>query len=90
MSILRCKVVLVGDATVGKTAIVNQLVHQNFINSYQMTQACEYKIKEIQIPDTKTIVELHLIDVAGQKIFNSIAIDLIKDVQMCVLCYDVT
>ena len=90
MSILRCKIILVGDATVGKTAIVNQLVHQNFINSYQMTQACEYKIKEVQIPDTKTIVELHIIDVAGQKIFNSIAIDLIKDVNMCVLVYDVT
>ena len=55
-----------------------------------MTQACAYKIKEISIPDTKTIVELHLIDVAGQKIFNSIAIDLIKDVNMCVLVYDVT
>lgn len=90
MSILRTKVVIVGDATVGKTAIVNQLVHQNFINSYQMTQACEYKIKEIPIEDTKTVVELHLIDVAGQKIFNSIAIDLIKDVNFCVLVYDVT
>ena len=90
MSILRAKVVVVGDATVGKTALVNQLVHQNFINSYQMTQACEYKIKEVPIPDTKSIVELHLIDVAGQKIFNSIAFDLIKDVHMCVLVYDVT
>ena len=55
-----------------------------------MTQVCEYKIKEIQIPETKTIVELHLLDVAGQKIFNSFAIDLIKDVNMCVLVYDVT
>ena len=55
-----------------------------------MTQACEYKIKEVQIPDTKTIVELHIIDVAGQKIFNSIAFDLIKDVNMCILVYDVT
>jgi len=30
-----------------------------------MTQACEYKIKEITIPETKSIVELHIIDVAG-------------------------
>ena len=55
-----------------------------------MTQACDYKIKEIQIPDTKTIVELHIIDVAGQKIYNTIAFDLIKDANMCVLVYDVT
>ena len=54
-----------------------------------MTQACDYKIKEINIPDTKAIVELHIVDVAGQKIFNSIAIDLITDVTMCVLVYDV-
>ena len=55
-----------------------------------MTQACEYKIKEIPIEDTKNIVELHLIDVAGQKIYNSIAFDLIRDVNFCVLVYDIT
>ena len=84
--------VIVGDATVGKTAIVNQLIHQNsgFLSTYQMTQACEYKIKEIPIEDTKNIVELHLIDVAGQKIYNSIAFDLIRDVNFCVLVYDIT
>ena len=66
MSILRCKIVMVGDATVGKSAIVNQLVNQTFNSAYSMTQACDYKIKEIEIPESKTTVELHLLDVAGQ------------------------
>ena len=35
-------------------------------------------------------MELHIVDVAGQKIYNSIAFDLIRDVNFCVLVYDVT
>ena len=79
MSILRCKVVIVGDATVGKSAIINQLVNKSFNSAYTMTQGCDYKIKEIEIPDTKSVVELHILDVAGQKFYNNIAIELIKD-----------
>ena len=90
MSILRCKVVMVGDCTVGKSAILNQLVNQSFNSAYAMTQACDYKIKEIEIPDTKTVVELHILDVAGQKFYNNIAIELIKDVTHVVLVYDIT
>ena len=90
MSILRCKIVIVGDATVGKSAIVNQLVNQTFNSAYSMTQACDYKIKEIEIPESKTTVELHLVDIAGQKIYNNIAIELIKDVTHAVLVYDMT
>ena len=90
MSILRCKVHMVGDATVGKSALVNQLVTQSFNSAYSMTQACDYKVKEIPIDDTKTTVELHILDVAGQKFFNNIAIELIKDVSFVFLVYDMT
>ena len=90
MSILRCKIVMVGDATVGKSALVNQLVNQSFNSAYTMTQACDYKIKEIPIEDSKTTVELHILDVAGQKFYNNIAIELIKDVSFIFLVYDMT
>ena len=81
---------MVGDATVGKTTIVNQLVSQSFNSAYTMTQACDYKIKEIDIPESKTTVELHILDVAGQKIYNNIAIELIKGTTYAVLVYDTT
>ena len=55
-----------------------------------MTQACDYKIKQFPISDTKTVVELHILDVAGQKFFNNIAIELIKDVSNVMLVYDMT
>ena len=90
MSILRSKIVIVGDATVGKSTIINQLVNQSFNSAYTMTQAWDYKIKEIEIPESKTVVELHLLDVAGQKIYNNIAIELIKDTRYAVLVYDMT
>mmetsp|Transcript_22352 Transcript_22352/g.19854 ORF Transcript_22352/g.19854 Transcript_22352/m.19854 type:complete len:184 (+) Transcript_22352:31-582(+) len=90
MSIIRCKTVIVGDATVGKSALVNQLVNQSFTSAYSMTQACDYKVKEIPIEGTKSVVELHILDVAGQKFYNNIAIELIKDVNNVFLVYDVT
>mmetsp|Transcript_34463 Transcript_34463/g.34089 ORF Transcript_34463/g.34089 Transcript_34463/m.34089 type:complete len:176 (+) Transcript_34463:32-559(+) len=82
--------VIVGDATVGKSAIVNQLVNQSFNSAYSMTQACDYKIKEFPIEESKTVVELHILDIAGQKFFNNIAIELIKDVTHVMLVYDMT
>ena len=88
MSLLRLKLVMVGDATVGKSAIVNQLETRSFNSAYSMTQACDYKVKQIEIPDSKTTVELHILDVAGQQFYNEIAIELIKDVTHVVLVYD--
>ena len=81
---------ILGDATVGKSAIVNQLVNQTFNSAYVMTQACDYKIKEIEIPDSKTTVEMHILDIAGQKFYNNIALELIKDVTHVMLVYDKT
>ncbi len=90
MSILRLKMVIVGDATVGKSAIVNQLVNQSFNSAYSMTQACDYKIKEFSIDASNQVVELHILDIAGQKFYNNIAIELIKDVTHIMLVYDMT
>lgn len=81
---------MVGDATIGKSALLNQLVNQSFNSAYTMTQACDYKIKEFDIPETKTTVELHILDVSGQKIYNNIAIELIKDTSHVILIYDMT
>ena len=55
-----------------------------------MTQGVEYNIKEIAIPDTNSVVELHLLDIAGQSIFKDIAVDMLSNANMIMLVYDVT
>ena len=67
MSILRARVCVAGEPTVGKTSLVRQAVLQRFDINYEMTQGCEYHIKEVQTneKDQYRRTELHLIDIAG-------------------------
>jgi len=51
MSILRSRVIVAGEPTVGKTCLVNQAVKGSFNHNYMMTQGCEYNIKEVSIED---------------------------------------
>lgn len=70
--LLRCKVTIVGDATVGKSALT-QMFHSGghmFPKMYVMTSAVDFAVKEVQIPNTNAGVELYLFDCAGQSIFN--------------------
>ena len=68
MSILRARVVVAGEPTVGKTCLVNRAVNkENFNHQYMMTQGCEYHVKDVQLKedDPYKRVELHCIDIAG-------------------------
>ena len=74
ISILRCKVLLVGDACTGKTALT-QVFNSGgatYPKNYLMTVGAEFSVKQVPIPETNTIVELYLFDCAGQSIFNQL------------------
>ena len=92
MSILRARVVVAGEPTVGKTCLVNQAVNKNFNHQYMMTQGCEYHIKEVCLneKDPYRRVELHCIDIAGQNIFKEITFELLGKANLVMLIYDVT
>jgi small GTP-binding protein len=72
--ILREKIVIVGDAAVGKSSIVQSFLSQgseNFHNNkYLMTTDVDLNVKQVPIPDTNITVDLFLFDMAGQSIFN--------------------
>ena len=72
--ILREKVVIVGDAAVGKSSLVQSFLSQGAENlnnkNYLMTAGVEMNVKQIPIPNTNITVDLFLYDMAGQSIFN--------------------
>merc|ERR1719491_1056458 len=74
--ILRCKIVLLGDSTVGKTSIANvfQGGVQNFPKNYSMTVGIDFMVKKVSIPDTNVIVEMYIVDCGGYAICQ----DLLK------------
>uniref|UniRef100_A0A7S3M1Q0 Uncharacterized protein n=1 Tax=Spumella elongata TaxID=89044 RepID=A0A7S3M1Q0_9STRA len=74
MVILRCKLILVGDACVGKTALTQSFVSggTTYPKNYLMTIGAEFNVKQVTIPETNVIVELFIYDCAGQSIFNQL------------------
>ena len=91
MSILRARVIVAGEPTVGKTCLINNAIKGTFNHNYMMTQGCEYNIKEVNIEGKSyQRVELHLIDIAGQNIFKEITFELLGKANLIMLVYDVT
>ncbi len=71
-TVLRCKLILVGDAHVGKTALAQMFLTtgQNYPKSYLMTLGVEFAVKDIQLKNSNRKVELFLYDTGGQSVFN--------------------
>ena len=91
---LRCKVVVVGDQCVGKTALVQSFhsENQNYPKNYVMTSWVDFCVKEVKIPDTDVAVELYLYDTAGQSVFNQSESDTsyFENANFVLAVYDVT
>jgi small GTP-binding protein len=90
MSILRSRVLVAGEPTVGKTQLISQITKGNFNHNYMMTQGCEYSVKDIILEKEHSTVELHLLDIAGQNIFKEISYELLSKANMVALVYDAT
>lgn len=90
--VFRRKLVVVGDAAVGKSALT-QMYHSGgklFPKQYNMTCSVEYHTKTIVIPDSSDLVELHIYDSAGQDVFAELMPKFWKDAESVMLVYDAT
>lgn len=90
---LRCKVAVIGDATVGKTALVTMFRNASaYPKNYHMTVGAEFHQLEVNVPDTDppVVVELYLFDTSGQEMFRPMAAKHWENASMIILVYDVT
>lgn len=91
--VLRCKVVLLGDSTVGKTSLAQVFTGgvQYFSKNYNMTIGMELLQKAVPIPDSNVSVELFVADCGG---FSGLSQDLLKPhwetANAVMLIYDVS
>lgn len=98
--VLREKVILVGDATVGKTAIAKAFRSkgQIYAKEYLMTAGVDFNVAEVVPISTNTnttnntIVDLFLYDMGGQSIFNQreMPTKFWSDCQYIVCVFDVS
>jgi Ras-related protein Rab-7A len=82
------KVLLLGEAGVGKTCLLNQYVSREFTAQYKATIGSDFSSKRVDI-DGKSVT-LQIWDTAGQDRFQSLGPAFYRGTDCCILVYDVT
>lgn len=89
MSVPKFKVVLVGDQSVGKTALVMRYLKGTFDEKVETTIGMDFQTKTVQLLNGSPI-RLQLWDTAGQERFRSLVSGYIRDAAAAIVCYDIT
>ncbi|KAK0417800.1 hypothetical protein QR680_013219 [Steinernema hermaphroditum] len=85
----RMKVAILGDANVGKTALLNRFVFDRFEHDYKFTVGADFYNRTIENKHGNR-VHLQIWDTAGHERFHSILPAIVRDASAAVLVYDVT
>eukprot|EP00435_Cladocopium_sp_Y103_P043536 s1262_g12.t1 len=86
MSVPKFKVVLVGDQSVGKTALVMRYLKGTFDEKVETTIGMDFQTKTVQLLNGSPI-RLQLWDTAGQERFRSLVSGYIRDAAAAIVWY---
>jgi len=86
---LAAKVVLLGDAGVGKSSICQRYINNTISSTYEVTIGGAYLQKEVAI-GTGQRIKLHIWDTGGEERYKAMAPLYYRDAQAALLVYDVT
>ena len=86
-----CKVVLLGESSVGKTCIITRFVDDEFDKEIISTTGASYANKTLKFKDynNKEIL-FEIWDTAGQEKYRSLTQLFYKDASIAILVYDIT
>lgn len=85
-----CKVVLLGESSVGKTSIITRFIDDSFNANGMATTGASYANKSIVYRDYKKALKFEIWDTAGQEKYRSLTQIFYKDASIAILVYDVT
>ena len=84
------KVVLIGEAGVGKTSILKQFTLHTFDPDCASSISSQFTSKTMNITDTKHAIRFDLWDTAGQEKYRSLAKIFYKDASIIIFVYEIT
>ena len=88
MDEINLKILLVGDASVGKTSLLLRYIDEHFPNKHMATVGVEYRIKIFVYRGFK--IKLQIWDTAGQERFHSITNNFFHNADGILFVYDIT
>jgi len=83
------KVIIIGDASVGKTCLVSQYINKVFEKT-QATVVPAFYAKELRFPSKNRILKLNFWDSAGGEKYRSLTRVYYRGTQVALLCCDCT
>ena len=87
---ISCKVVLVGDAGVGKTSIIERYINDKYDENQKTTLVSSYTFKKIDIKKYNKSVSLDIWDTAGQEVYRSLSKNFYLNASIGILVYDIS
>lgn len=85
-----CKVVVIGEAGVGKTALLRRYLDEEFTDTYLSTVGVDFRVKTLYLPEEQKQLKFQIWDCAGQERFRSITNSYYRGAQAILLVYDIT
>jgi len=86
----KCKAVIVGDFSVGKTSLLVQFAEKKFTVDYKPTIGVSVVKKEYYFAENDTLVDLLLFDIAAQSRFLSVRHRYYEGADIAMIVFDVT
>ena len=86
---MECKLVFVGESSVGKTSLINQYIKNVYNDNGISTVGCDKFTKKLNLDDSKKI-ELVIWDTAGQERFRALNSIFLKGANIVLMVYDIT
>mmetsp|Transcript_21852 Transcript_21852/g.24395 ORF Transcript_21852/g.24395 Transcript_21852/m.24395 type:complete len:176 (+) Transcript_21852:100-627(+) len=84
---MTAKIMVIGDAEVGKTSLLNQYVKHAFKDKYKPTIGADFHNKKVICGDKE--IKAQFWDTAGQERFTSLAVAFYGGSDACVIVYNV-
>jgi len=86
--LLKGKVVVIGEYSVGKTSLSNRFVLQHCPQKTEPTIGAAFQLRTILIPGTSQAVRLEIWDTAGSERYRSLMPMYYRDASAAIVCYD--
>ena len=85
-----CKVVLVGNAGVGKTCIIERYIHDTYNPESETTITSSYSYKVVNFDEYNQSISFDIWDTAGQEVYRALAKNFYLNASIGILVYDIT
>ena len=84
------KIVVIGDASVGKSSMILRYINNTYSENVKPTIGCDHYEKELQVGTANSKVKLSIWDTAGQERFRGLSSSYYKKAKCVVIVYDIT